>query len=149
MSSVSSVSSSSAAMTATTSRNSLSSEDFLKVLMAELTTQDPMEPMDQSTMLNQLSQMEALKSQSLLQTTLSSSAQASKLGAAANMIGKLVAGLNEDGTSATGVVDAVIQESGTVYLQVNGERMPFDSIQGIASAPTTTTADEGNTTYYS
>ena len=118
----------------------LSSDEFIKVLMAELTNQDPFEPQDSGALLEQMSSLRNIESQLSLQDKLDSlEEQFSEIGdrfgnlgqqlegfvlqnelsAAGNLIGKLVEGTNTDDQSIQGLVTSVRVEGGNTFLELD------------------------------
>ena len=72
----------------------LSSEQFIEVLFAELQNQDPFQPSDSGALLEQLSSLRNIESQLSLQTQMETLVSQNQLASAGNLIGKLVAGLD-------------------------------------------------------
>jgi flagellar basal-body rod modification protein FlgD len=102
-------------------RLNLTREQFFKILITELQTQDPLEPMDQQQFLGQLAQLESLNSQSKMTKgieDLSASLRFGHLNDASSMLGKVVTGtVRQQATDAEGrpQVDA---ENQPVYTDV-------------------------------
>lgn len=144
---------------------SLSSEQFIKVLVTELTHQDPFQPQDSSKILEQLSSLRNIESQMSLQEKLgklvdqSTSGQQSlleslqtlilqnQLTAAGAMIGKLVqgvvAGTGGEVKSVSGLVTSVRAQDGQVLLDLDsGEALPMDQVT-LVTNPQTQSQEEG------
>ena len=73
--------------TATGSAKSLQASDFINLLITQLKNQDPTQPMSNSELLQQVSQIGQLQSQTALQTTLQGLALQNQIGSASNLIG--------------------------------------------------------------
>src|SRR5262245_40861864 len=73
----------------------LKTEDFIKMMITQLQMQDPLEPAKNQELLAQMSQIGQLQSQTQLTTSLQSMVLQNNLGAAGNLIGKMVQGSNE------------------------------------------------------
>jgi flagellar basal-body rod modification protein FlgD len=115
----------------------LGSDDFLKLMLAELTNQDPLEPMKNQDLMNEISSIRNLESQNTLVKALEALQTSGQLGSAGGLIGKQVSGVSSAGASASGTVDAVRIVEGKVVLRLaDGSEVPFDQLIQI-SAPTT------------
>jgi flagellar basal-body rod modification protein FlgD len=115
---------------------SLDSTDFLKLMLAELTNQDPLEPMKNQDLLNQISSIRSLESQTSLTETLASLQTSGQLGSAAGLIGRQVSGLSASGDPVGGTVDRVRLVEGKVVLRLaDGTQMPFEKLIEITAAP--------------
>jgi flagellar basal-body rod modification protein FlgD len=118
----------------------LNTDDFIKMMVTQLQNQDPLNPTQNQDLLAQMSQIGQLQSTTQLQTTIQSMALQSNLGAAGNMIGKTVQGLDANGNPIGGVVNSVQVQSGNVFLQLDsGQSMALAQITSI-SQPTSTAA---------
>ncbi len=125
--------------TATASGNStlgLGSEDFYKLLITQLTNQDPLEPTGNEELLRQIASIREIE----LSTTLTESLQAltgqQRFASASSLIGQYVSGLpGEDGVVASGVVIGIrFTEEGRPVLQLaNGTEMPLEQVSTIQS----------------
>jgi len=97
----------------------LKSEDFIKVMIAELSNQDPFEPQDSSALLEQLSSLRNIESQLSLQDQIGSLVLQNQVASAGGMIGKLVSGRNDKNDAVEGVVKSVRVQNGSVLLELN------------------------------
>jgi flagellar basal-body rod modification protein FlgD len=123
----------------TTSTNSLPSNfslntsDFINMMVTQLQNQDPLNPEQNTDLMQQMSQIGQLQSTTQLQTTIQSLALQSSLGAAGNMIGKTVQGLDGNGGPIGGVVNSVQVQSGNVFLQLDsGSSLALASVTSIS-----------------
>jgi len=76
-------------------RLSMTREQFFKIMITELQTQDPLEPMDQQQFLGQLAQLESLNSQTKMTAgieQLTASLRFGHLNDASSMLGKVITG---------------------------------------------------------
>lgn len=127
----------------TNAYSSLSSDDFLKIILTELSKQDPLKPNDTSATLQQLSTLRSIQSDTDLQDKLGSLTAQNELATAGGLIGKQVSGLNESSERATGVVRGVLRTSnGSVLVLEDGQRIPFKNFDQLVNAP----KDDGPTT---
>jgi len=97
----------------------LKSEDFIKVMIAELSNQDQFEPQDSSALLEQLSSLRNIESQLSLQDQIGSLVLQNQVASAGGMIGKLVSGRNDKNDAVEGVVKSVRVQNGSVLLELN------------------------------
>ena len=114
----------------------LGKDDFLKLLVTQLQHQDPLEPAKNQELLAQMSQIGQLQSQTLLQESLQGLVLQQNLGAAGNLIGKVVEGVDDAGEQARGLVTSVRVQDKQVLLELdNGKRLSLGKVTGIATAP--------------
>jgi len=114
----------------------LKTEDFIKMMITQLQNQDPLEPAKNQELLAQMSQIGQLQSQTLLQESLQGLVLQQNLGAAGNLIGKVVEGLDDAGEQARGLVTSVRVQDKQVLLELdNGKRLSLGKVTGIATAP--------------
>lgn len=110
----------------------LTTEDFTKLILEELSNQDPLAPNDTNTLLQQMSTLRSIQSNMDLSNNLSDVTQQNEFIAAAAMIGKTANGLNVDFERVTGKVTSISRTQGGVVLNLeNGERMPMAYLDGM------------------
>jgi flagellar basal-body rod modification protein FlgD len=99
MSSVSSATSSTSSTSSATSKTDrfedMKTEDFLALLIAELQNQDPTNPMSNEEMINQISQIQEIRSNTQLTETLEAVSLGQSMATASALIGKTIVGLPE------------------------------------------------------
>ena len=111
----------------------LKTEDFINMMITQLKNQDPLEPAKNQELLAQMSQIGQLQSQSLLTDSLKSMVLQNNLGAAGNLIGKMVQGKNARGEDVNGLVNSVRVEDGNVMLELdNGKTLQLEKVTEIA-----------------
>lgn len=123
---------------ATTPRNNsfgeLSSEEFINILVTELTQQDPFEPNDSAAILEQLSSLRNIESQISLQDQLKTMVDQNAISSASGLIGQQVTGLNSNNQSVQGIVRSVVIENGTPILKLqDGTRIEASRITDVAN----------------
>ena len=119
----------------------LKTEDFIKMMITQLQNQDPLEPAKNQELLAQMSQIGQLQSATTLQESLKAMVLQQNIGAAGNLIGKMVQGIDSFGVSVTGLVNSVRVEKDGVYLELdNGQRLALTRVQNISAATIETTA---------
>ncbi|MHB8997394.1 MAG: flagellar hook capping FlgD N-terminal domain-containing protein [Armatimonadota bacterium] len=124
--------------TATAANNRLGPDSFLRLLIAQLQTQDPLSPMDTTAMVNQMATMEmvsesraARQSQDFIQ--------------AMNLMGKQVTWQDEaTGAFLSGEVGGVVRDGSEARVVVEGVQVALTDILGISGAAAA--ADPGEVT---
>lgn len=117
----------------TSNRNTtgeLGKDDFLNLLVTQLRYQDPLNPTDDKEFMGQMAQFSALEQMQNLNTSFSATK-------AFNMIGMHVTASIDDSTTnetkeVTGDVTDVKITSGKVFLVINGEDVPIDSVTNVS-----------------
>jgi flagellar basal-body rod modification protein FlgD len=104
-SALSSNSSSSAA--ASNGLQDLNINQFLKLMISELSNQDPLNPMDNTQLVQQMGELRSIAAQDQLTSTLQSMQTQQSLTAASSLIGRQVTALGSDGQDVTGTVSSV------------------------------------------
>lgn len=124
--------------------SSLSTGQFLKVILTELNQQDPLQPSDTSKMLEQLSNLRSIQSNSDLQTKLSTLVTQNQLSSAGALLGKTVSGLSDTNQRVEDQVTSISKtESGPVLVTKQGWRLPFDNVDQILASPSTGSSGSG------
>lgn len=102
--------------------------DFLTMLVAQLTHQNPLEPMKDSEMMSQFTQLNSLQELQAMRVVLDSAAAANQNAYAASLIGKVVKVAQKDGSTLEGVVGGVTSEKGVLYLQIGTQKAPLSDV---------------------
>src|SRR3954464_15501186 len=106
-SSGSSSSSTSSAVAGTNGLQDLDINQFLKLMVTELTNQDPLNPMDNTQLVQQIGEIRQISATTQLSDTLNAVQAGQSLTTASSLIGKKVTALTDDNQNVTGVVDKV------------------------------------------
>jgi flagellar basal-body rod modification protein FlgD len=115
-------------------QQTLNQNDFLKLLVAQLSAQDPMNPMQDTQFIAQMAQFSSLQQTQGMRTDLAS-LQASQSALQANaLLGRTVQVLSPSGQVITGAVTAFGMTSGTPNLTVNGQSFNLGQVLSV-SAP--------------
>jgi flagellar basal-body rod modification protein FlgD len=129
----------------------ISSEDFMSMILSELTHQDPLEPNDTEQLLNQISTIRSIESDEGMLDSLSGMVDSNEFASAANLIGTLVSGLTEDSRRVADVVLSVSRtEDGPVLNLFDGSRVPFENVDEVVAPlalqddPDADTDDDGS-----
>ena len=100
----------------------LSSTDFVKVLIEQMSNQDPFQPNDSSAVLQQLSNLRNIESQLSLQKSIESLVLQNNLSQAGGLIGREAEGLTTDNDPISGLVTAVQVVGGKAVLELDSGR---------------------------
>lgn len=125
-------SSTSAATSSSDAYSSLGSGDFLKIILSELSRQDPLKPNDTSTLLQQLSTIRTIQSDVDLSDRLKGLVNQNEWATGSGLIGKGISGISEDGTRVAGTVVGVSRtDSGAVLTLNDGTRVPMGKVDEV------------------
>jgi flagellar basal-body rod modification protein FlgD len=123
------------ATTSVSSKMKLKTEDFIKMMITQLQHQDPLEPAKNEELLAQMSQIGQLQTSNDLQDMLKALSTQNQIGSAGQLIGKMVAGIDENQTQAVGLVTAVRVQDNQAYLELDtGKTVRLDQVTAIAPA---------------
>lgn len=106
--------------------NYMDQQMFMRLLVAQLTTQNPLEPMNERDFFAQLAQIGTVQGIDRLGSQM-------QMAQAANYIGRTVDVRPDGGLPLRGVVDTVEIDRGKVYVTIEGYRFPMDSIVRVVS----------------
>jgi flagellar basal-body rod modification protein FlgD len=120
----------------------LGQSDFLRLLVTQLTQQDPLNPQSQTDFAAQMAQFSSLAQTQAMSSSLSAMKTQQDLLQANSLIGKTVLLQVDDTHMATGVVSSVVIQGGTPMLVVNDSPYYLDQLTGIAAGSTTTTTTQ-------
>jgi flagellar basal-body rod modification protein FlgD len=116
----------------------LSEQDFLNLLVTQMTSQDPLNPMTNQDMLSQMVQFSTLQGNTALQSMLAGMQSSQAFSDANSLLGKQVS-LQTDskGDTTQGVVSGVDLSSSTPQIIVNGQSYHLNQVLTVAPATTT------------
>ncbi len=109
----------------------LGKDDFLKLLMAQLTHQDPTEPMDNSQFIAQMAQFSSLEQMYNVSNGFNKMASIMQSNEAAGTLGKVVE-LDVEGEQVSGVVEGFTRGENP-QIQVNGNFYKMDYVRAVYS----------------
>lgn len=109
----------------------LGKDDFLKLLMAQLTHQDPMEPMDNSQFIAQMAQFSSLEQMYNVSNGFNKMASIMQSNEAAGTLGKMVE-LDVEGERITGIAEGFTRGENP-QIQVNGNFYKMDYVRAVYS----------------
>lgn len=125
--------------TKATGGTALDKEAFLKLLVAQISNQDPMKPMEGTEFVTQLSQMSAVE-QAIAQTksleTLSAQMSGVSNAQTMDLVGKTVTVTGADGKDVTDVVKQVSFDKGYPEIGLaGGTSVPVSSLKVVTATP--------------
>lgn len=125
------------AVAATGFNAQIGQEQFMKLLAAQLTYQNPLEPTSQEDFLGQLAQFSTLSGIEQLNANFEDQLKLQSLTQGAGLVGKNVTYYSQvTKAEASGVVEAARVVEGSLVLQINGEKVPIGDIHSVlGSAP--------------
>lgn len=110
----------------------LGSEQFMKIILTELSRQDPLKPTDTGALLEQLSTIRSIQSGSDMQKSMKSLVGQNEFSSAAVLIGHAVSGISEESMRVSGVVASVSRtDSGPVLTLASGTRVPMNKVDAV------------------
>lgn len=127
-----------------TDKSSMGKDDFLKLLVTQLTYQDPMSPMESSEMMNQMAMLGLMEQTTNMRTALdelSKSMELSKWQQGSNLIGKTVDAINGEGRAVSGVVEEVVNYDGKMYILTDKDTFQISQIVSLRDPSLTGNGD--------
>ncbi|HCJ78990.1 MAG TPA: hypothetical protein DHV84_03105 [Desulfotomaculum sp.] len=101
--------------------NLLTKDTFLKLMLAQLTHQDPLNPQDSSTFLNQLAQLTQLEQMINLNTGLDNLLRTQSYTQAVTLVGRQVKIMPPEQEEVEGVVEKVVFQNNQIGVVVAGK----------------------------
>ena len=117
--------------TTTDKNKELGKDDFLKLLVAQLQSQDPLNPMDDTEFISQMAQFTSLEQ-------MKNVSNAVQITQATTYIGKQVTWDDDTGEQQTGVVKAVRIVSGEPKIVVGDQNIALAKVTSVTDAPAAT-----------
>ncbi len=125
----------STATASTNALNDLGKDAFLKLLIAELSNQDPLNPMEDREFISQMATFSSLEQMQNMNKTLEDMAEANKF-SAVSYIGKAVAftkGSGEDAQQVAAIVNAVwFEPDGRAVLDTTEGEVSLEDVEGVS-----------------
>jgi flagellar basal-body rod modification protein FlgD len=115
-----------------TTSKTLTQEDFLSLVAAEMSNQDPLNPTSNTEYIAQMAQFSTLEQSKSMQQEMAA-LQANSL------LGRNVTVKDENDNYSQGVVGSVLNNNGTPEIEVDGSYYGLDALVSIEPATTTTT----------
>ncbi|HAV62135.1 MAG TPA: hypothetical protein DCY13_07195 [Verrucomicrobiales bacterium] len=104
----------------------LNQDDFLKLLVTQMTTQDPLKPMEDMSSFMQMAQFSSLEQNKAMQASMATIH-------ANSMLGHVVQVNDGSGEPLIGTVQQVVMIEGAPQLVVNGKRFTLDKIEAVGT----------------
>ncbi|MFS0892942.1 flagellar hook assembly protein FlgD [Microbacterium sp. 179-I 3D3 NHS] len=116
-------------------KKTLDSEVFLKLLVTQLTNQDPSSPMNTNEMIAQTTQLASMEQLTALAATSTESFALSMRQTAAALIGHEAQYVDADGVAQKGVVTAVSFAGAVPLVTIGDASIPLDEVSGLTLIP--------------
>ena len=110
---------------------SLTSTDFLQLLVAQISNQDPLNPVSSSQFMSQTAELSTLEQIASLNQETNQVLAAQQLDGAIASIGQTVSGTQADGQAISGKVTGVQVTSSGPLLDVGGSEVPMSDVTTI------------------
>jgi flagellar basal-body rod modification protein FlgD len=121
-------STSSSADLARAASNALDSGQFMQILLAQLTHQNPLEPMNNAEMMTQFSQLNSLQELREIHVAVDKLSSSNQVLYLASLIGKTVKVNQPDGNFLEGVVEEVITEKDNLQVRIGDKEVSVNDI---------------------
>ena len=112
----------------------LSQQDFLKLLVSQMTSQDPLNPTNSQDLLSQMTEFSTLNANTSMQTQLASMQSLNQFSEAGNLLGKQVTLQVDSNSVANGVVSGVDTSGSVPGIIVNGQTYSLAQVISVANA---------------
>ncbi len=112
----------------------LNQDDFLKLVVAQMTNQDPLNPKADTEFIGQMTQFTALEQSKTMQGDIAKLRVEQQFLQANSVLGRVVALEDEQGALIRGTVSAIHMEAGTPQLIVNGQPYAMSALLSIEPA---------------
>jgi flagellar basal-body rod modification protein FlgD len=109
----------------------LGQDDFLKLLITQLTSQDPMNPQKDTDFIAQMAQFSALEQSRNVTEDLAELNSRQEFSEAAALLGRAVDITATSGDKVQGVVSAIVLDAGSPRLVVNGTDYSLSQVTSI------------------
>ena len=119
------------ATTTVTKTTELGKDDFLKLLVAQLQSQDPLNPMEDKEFISQMAQFTSLEQ-------MKNVSNAVQITQATSYIGKQITWDDEMGEQQTGIVKSVRIVSGEPKIVVGDQNIALAKVTSVTDAPAAT-----------
>ena len=123
---------STASLPATSPNNQLGQNDFLKLLVSQMQSQDPLNPQKDTDFIAQMAQFSSLEQTKTMTTQLGQIAQGQQVTQASALLGQYVMLQPASGKPVAGQVTGVTLDSGTPQIMVNGRGYDLSQVTGIS-----------------
>ena len=108
--------------------NELDSSQFMQILLAQLTHQNPLEPMNNAEMMSQFSQLNSLQELRGINSSMETVSATSQTAYLSSLIGKIVKASRADGKIIEGVVEGVVTDVNNPQVLIGDERVDLINV---------------------
>ena len=106
-------------------------DDFLKLLVGQLSHQDPMNPMEDKDFMGQMAQFTSVEQLSNMAASIERMSTASQTAQSVALLGKTVSWKKEDGTEGEGVAESASFVDGVIRIKVGAAQVAPGEIEGV------------------
>jgi len=117
-------------------QQTLGQADFLKLLVAQLSAQDPMNPMSDTDFAAQMAQFSTLQTTQTMQNNMAAVQAGMGVLVADSLLGATVNVQTSDGRTISGVVNTVQYQSGSPTITVNGQVYNLSQVTSVSQTQT-------------
>ena len=111
----------------------LGQDDFLKLLVSQIQSQDPLNPQKDTDFIAQMAQFSSLEQTKTMSTQLGKIAQGQEVSQASALLGQYVLLQPAEGSQVAGQVSGVTLDGGTPQLIVGGSGYDLSQVVGVSS----------------
>lgn len=116
-------------------QSSMGQDDFFKLLVAQMSSQDPMNPMKDTEFIGQLAQLNSMEQSKAVQQEVSAMRSDQRFFNATTMVGKDVTLISaKDAQPTTGKLTQVEMRGGSPQLVIGGQRYDMSKVYSISLA---------------
>jgi flagellar basal-body rod modification protein FlgD len=115
----------------------LSQQDFLNLLVTQMTAQDPLNPMSNQDMLAQMVQFSTLNANTTMQAALGQMQNTQEVSQATGLIGRQVTVLIDQNTMSQGIVSGVDTSGTSPQIIIDGQSYALNQVLSVTNAPST------------
>jgi flagellar basal-body rod modification protein FlgD len=120
--------------TTTKANQEYNSQLFLKLLVTQLSNQDPSSPMDSAQMVSQTAQLASMEQMTSLNKTTTDNYQTQMQATATAMLGKNVTWTDSDGAAQSGAVTAIsFSSTGAPQLTIGSSTVALTAVTGVTT----------------
>ncbi|GMX62159.1 flagellar hook assembly protein FlgD [Paenibacillus elgii] len=120
-------------------KGKLGQDEFLKILMTQLSNQDPTQPLQDKEFIAQMAQFTSVEQLTKMSSEMKMLRQS--LGFASSLIGKKVTytyvDKNNKSIVKTGTVESILMKKDEQYAKINGDEVKMDQISQISNSEVT------------
>jgi flagellar basal-body rod modification protein FlgD len=109
----------------------LGKDDFLKLLVSQLSHQDPMNPVDDKDFMGQMAQFTSVEQLTNMAAAIDRMSTASQSTQSIALIGKTVSWKKDDGSSGEGVATSVSFDDGSIAIAVGDAQIAPNEIESV------------------